>query len=746
MLISLVIVSAFAIGAEAGLPNIVIMLADDMGWGDWSRTGAPADTPHLEAMSRSKSAVWFQRAYSGNPICSPTRASVLTGRTPARSCIYAVEQHILCRDGARGCARGEVGIANLTRQHGYVSGFYGKWHLGSLSDRGVGSPDCYEKPAGVPCQLGYWQKDGGCCFGVDGPELQVSHPLHFGFDAFVATPECAASATSNCGCFFFPSTHNDSACELGHYAVRSFSRALSAVLSCTLSTSLVHSPQFSRALSASLSAPLGPFPRCFGSSDPLTPPLLRSPSHPLPSSVHARRALSRVHAILPRRAADRRQRERRATHHRLRVYDRPCLAPSRLSCRSGLAPSPSNAARASSPRRPLLAFTAKTFPQPFPPRRPRVVRVPVLSPPCAACFHSVDDEDWLVDHFEELLVRSEAEGRPFLALLCFHGAHIPYVATPAMRARYMARGFDANEADYWGTISQIDRAVGRVRALLAAHGVANNTWLSLTSDNGPEVSPESGQGTASWANPGRTAGLRGRKRDVTEGGTRVIGLVEFAQAVFPRGGGVEASFPVSTMDLLPTIADLLGDDWVGGEGVGGGPAGRVGTLLDGRPIDGISLLPVLRGEMSTRPTTAGIGIHGSFPFGATNHQLDPATGALVVPYRCPVDSASARLGDVPSDFASAAHGGYQFSWAEGNELKLLGCNGFCDGTNCNDTAPGFANPGWHFFLYNLTADRAEATDLWQPLRPLATAMLDRFMAWQSSVLHSQGAEEIGCAL
>ena len=204
MLISLVIVSAFAIGAEAGLPNIVIMLADDMGWGDWSRTGAPADTPHLEAMSRSKSAVWFQRAYSGNPICSPTRASVLTGRTPARSCIYAVEQHILCRDGARGCARGEVGIANLTRQHGYVSGFYGKWHLGSLSDRGVGSPDCYEKPAGVPCQLGYWQKDGGCCFGVDGPELQVSHPLHF--DCMRHRPDC----TPHC-----PSCRYRTRCTLG---------------------------------------------------------------------------------------------------------------------------------------------------------------------------------------------------------------------------------------------------------------------------------------------------------------------------------------------------------------------------------------------------------------------------------------------------------------------------------------------------------------------------------------------------
>jgi len=45
----------------------------------WSRTGAPARTPHLDAMSRADTAVWFQRAYSGNPICSPTRASLHTG-------------------------------------------------------------------------------------------------------------------------------------------------------------------------------------------------------------------------------------------------------------------------------------------------------------------------------------------------------------------------------------------------------------------------------------------------------------------------------------------------------------------------------------------------------------------------------------------------------------------------------------------------------------------------------------------
>ena len=585
------------------LPNIVLMMADDMGWGDWSRTGGPADTPHLDAMSRSPHGAWFERAYSGNPICAPTRASVMTGRTPARSCIYAVEQHILCRDGAHGCASGEIGIGNLTKQAkgDYLTGFYGKWHLGALSDRGVGSADCYAKPANTSCQLGYWEKDGGCCFGLDGPKLQVSHPLHFGFDEFVATPECSASATPNCGCFFYPTPHNDSKCELGHYA----------------------------------------------------------------------------HGVAgwPGSAAE-------------RGY---------LEC--------------------MQYYTGNVT---------ESGHVASIEPHTSVS--GVDDSDYLVDQFERLLVRATAAGRPFVAVIFYHAVHIPYVAAPYWRERYLSRGFDENEADYWGSVTQIDAAVGRVRSLLKRHGVADRTWLSLTADNGPEVDPESGQGTNPFRNPGRTAGLRGRKRDATEGGTRVIGLVEYPKVI--TSNRHEPHFPISTLDLAPTLIDILGLDE---------------SAWGGRPLDGTSLLPTLRGKQPTRPVGRGIGVHGSFPYGDTNHQcVDAACRQTHTPFRCPVDSASARLGDVPANFTSAAHGGWQFSWAEGNHLKLFGCNGYCNGNNCNNTRPGFRNPGWHFFLYNLTADRAEEHDLWEAMRPTATAMLGRFNAWQQSILRSQGPDEIGC--
>lgn len=78
-------------------------------------------------------------------------------------------------------------------------------------------------------------------------------------------------------------------------------------------------------------------------------------------------------------------------------------------------------------------------------------------------------------------------------------------------------------------------------------------------------------------------------------------------------------------------------------------------------------------------------------------------------------------------------------------MKLFGCKGNCDGTNCNSTAPGYANKGWHFFLFNLTADRAEKHDVWRTQRSEALAMFSRFQQWQASILVSQGPTENGCS-
>ena len=72
--------------------------------------------------------------------------------------------------------------------------------------------------------------------------------------------------------------------------------------------------------------------------------------------------------------------------------------------------------------------------------------------------------------------------------------------------------------------------------------------------------------------------------------------------------------------------------------------------FEGRPLDGTSLLPVLKGEQTNRPIGAGIGIHGSFPYGDTNHQCDKDLQNCKTPFSCPPNSSSVTLGDLPVGF------------------------------------------------------------------------------------------------
>ena len=203
-------------------------------------------------------------------------------------------------------------------------------------------------------------------------------------------------------------------------------------------------------------------------------------------------------------------------------------------------------------------------------------------------------------------------------------------------------------------------------------------------------------------NPGRTDGLRGRKRDVTEGGIRVIGLVEYPHLV--KQNRVEERFPIVTMDTHATVLDMLGMH-----------------SFEDRPLDGESLLPYLRGERKSR--LGAIGWHGVFYLGSTNH----VNGTF--PYVCPNTSAAAEMGDIPVDFSTPFHQP-QGAWSD-DEMKLVMCR-------TQHTAP----QRWNFYLYNLTADRAEQIDLWRDERPTALRMLDDFQAWQHSILKSQS--NLGC--
>ncbi len=113
--------------AQPARPNIVLVMADDQGWAQTGYYDHPVlKTPHLDAMAAA--GLRLDRFYAGAPVCSPTRASVLTGRANDRT---GVESH------GYGLRRQEITIASILQQAGYVTGHFGKWHLNAMRGPGV---------------------------------------------------------------------------------------------------------------------------------------------------------------------------------------------------------------------------------------------------------------------------------------------------------------------------------------------------------------------------------------------------------------------------------------------------------------------------------------------------------------------------------------------------------------------------------------------------------------------------------
>lgn len=110
-------------------PNIIVFLADDLGYADVGFQGYPASqevvTPQIDALAQS--GVVFKNAYVSNATCGPSRASLLTGRICSR---FAMEDNLNLPAGDTGPPADEIIIPRILARHGYVSGAFGKWHLG----------------------------------------------------------------------------------------------------------------------------------------------------------------------------------------------------------------------------------------------------------------------------------------------------------------------------------------------------------------------------------------------------------------------------------------------------------------------------------------------------------------------------------------------------------------------------------------------------------------------------------------
>lgn len=173
--------------ATAAPPNFLFILGDDIGWADFSYNNGTAHTPHVKAWTEAPGTIVMQDFHSGGTVCSPTRATILTGRNHFRDCVDYVYG---CSDMTECVPRFQfapqktytVPMALRDADLGYESFFAGKWHLGSFYN------------------------DSEVYGGI------TSSPLSHGFTYMNATVEVAPTATTNCMC----DEKWQASCNFGH--------------------------------------------------------------------------------------------------------------------------------------------------------------------------------------------------------------------------------------------------------------------------------------------------------------------------------------------------------------------------------------------------------------------------------------------------------------------------------------------------------------------------------------------------
>ena len=319
---------------------------------------------------------------------------------------------------------------------------------------------------------------------------------------------------------------------------------------------------------------------------------------------------------------------------------------------------------------------------------------PVLSVHGKATPFKGDTSDITVDLALKFIRRSVEQKQPFLAVVWFGSPHSPYQALDSDRERY--RSLPEPQQNFYGEITAMDRAFGRLRRELREIGAHENTVLWYCSDNGalPGV--------------GSAGGKRGLKAQIYDGGLAVPALLEWPAAL-PNPKVITA--PCVTSDIYPTLLELAG------------------VRPDPQPpLDGISLVSLLKGQTTARPKPIGFWQRGGGGMGVPAKQWMDALLAAQSRGEEPTDPAPLAMdaGVIPPPVPLDRFPGHA-AWLDW-PLKLH---------RIENQTTGVVK--WE--LYDLAVDPAEARALPTGTAPRFSAMRGELEAWLKSVTQSLNGED-----
>jgi arylsulfatase A-like enzyme len=308
--------------------------------------------------------------------------------------------------------------------------------------------------------------------------------------------------------------------------------------------------------------------------------------------------------------------------------------------------------------------------------------------------------------------QAKRAGRPFFVVIWFGSPHEPYQALPQDLALYdgLPETFGARQVrltsnetgrntqrrqrdvlrERFAEITAMDRSIGQLRDHLRRQDLRENTLLWYCGDNG---TPQEAVATVPF---------RGHKGAIYEGGIRVAGVIEWpAKITRPRASDVNTV----TSDILPTLCDLAGQP------------------LPRRPLDGLSLQPLLDGRMTDRPQ----------PIGFWNARARPDAAGARKPYIDPeLQKGTTPLVKLGPD-GTPMRNFQNFHHPDIREADFAGPRAIVDNRYklVIDGERGSSKE-----LFDLRADPAERTNLIQSQPAVAAKLEQQLRDWQQSVLTS----------